>query len=238
MNKIIVKDDFYIVKDTITQNLYSILFYLPSETLIKSLIKTKIILGSSVSSDYKICKFKAHSIKTFVQFQDEQTKLHGSKNMGVQIAAKMVENLANQLHYIITYYNQSFIGYNTENIIVIDDRKFVYLSNEHLLDINDSGLINLTFPFSQNDFKMSPEQVNINVLPSYIHFKTAYYSLASLIVEHLSIEKDIFEEEKEKTMHEKIINLLENLFIKDTKLYGVLKRSLVEEPKERSIIFI
>jgi hypothetical protein len=240
MTTIISKDDFYIIKDQRTTNLYSILFHTPCETIIKSCIKTKIIVGASVSSDYKTLKFKAHSIKTFKQFQEEQRLIHGAPNISVQISAKMIENLASQLNYIITTHNESILGYNTENIIVIDDCKFLYLSHGNLSPINSKGIIRLTFPFSQNDFYMSPEQAKINELPSYIHFKTAYYSLAALIVDKLSIpNEDIFEEEEEnKTFHEKTINQLERLFIKDTKLYGVLKRSLVEEPKERSIIFI
>jgi hypothetical protein len=239
MTTIISKDDFYIIKDQRTPNLYSILFHSPCETIIKSCIKTKIIVGASVSSDYKTLKFKAYTIKTFKQFQEEQRVIHGAPNISLPNAAKMIENLAAQLNYIINIHNESFIGYNTENIIVIDDCKFVYLSHENLSNINSKGIIRLTFPFSQNYFYMSPEQIKIQELPSCIHFKTAYYSLAALIVDKLSIpNEDIFEENENKTFHEKTINQLERLFIKDTKLYGVLKRSLVEEPKERSIIFI
>jgi hypothetical protein len=42
----------------------------------------------------------------------------------------------------------------------------------------------------------------------------------------------------EKTSEEKLKIQMETIFIKNTKLYWLLKRCLVEEPKNRSIIFI
>jgi hypothetical protein len=120
---------------------------------------------------------------------------------------------------------------------VIDQNKFAYLSTEHLSPIEDENIF-LTFPFSLQDFYLSPEQTKITELPSYIHFKTAYYSLACLILNALSSDNNFTEEENDESFHIKITKLLEILPMKDTKLYYLLKRCLEEDPKERNIIFI
>jgi len=226
-----MKDDFHISKDKRIQDLYIIEFHKYSEPIIKSLIKTKIISGATISSNYRTIHFKATSIQTLKQFQEKQQKLR------IHVAAKLLLNLASQLKYLISHHNQSFIGYTPENIIVIDQNKFAYISNEYLSSIEKNKIL-MTFPFSLDDFFISPEQNKLTKLPSTIHYKTAYYSLACLIIYSLSSEDDFLKDDTDKMLQERFMDQLESLPIKETKLYWVLKKCLVEEPIERSLLFI
>jgi len=237
MTTILSHDDFYIVNNKRTPNVYSICLNCPNEPLLKSV--AKIILGASITSDFKRVQFKAFTIKTFEQFKQEQRSQNGSKNLRIHTIAKIFMNLATQLKYVITNHQQSFIGYSPENIFVLDDNKFVYISIQHLSNIRNQE-IELTFPFSQSDFYLSPEQRKITELPSSIHFKTAYFSLACLLLESLlpDTETDYEENKFNKLTPEFWMHKLDNSFIQNTLLHGFLKRCLVEEPKERSFLFI
>ena len=237
MNKIISNDNFNISKDKRTPNLYTIEFNSYSETIIKSLIKTKIIIGASVSSDFRMVRCKALSIQSFKKFQEEQYIKNGVKNLSIPIAATLLSNLSHQMKYLLISHSHCFIGYNPENIIVIDGNKFAYLGSEHISEVEDENIL-LSFPFSLKDFFLSPEQTRITELPSYIHYKTAYYSLACLIIHTLTSDDYFIEEENDESFHERITTQLDMLSIKGTKLYYLLKRCLEEDPKERSILFI
>jgi len=238
MNKIITHSEFDIMNDKRTHNLYTIEFKYNSEPLIKSFIHTKIIKGATVSSNYKIIKFKATSIQTFKQFQEEETIKNGNKNIKINLVVKLLNNLSIQLKYLLEIHKQCFIGFNTENIIVIDQNKFLYCSNEYLSNVIKDNIL-LSFPFSQNDFFMSPEQSIIHELPSYVHYKSSYYSLACLLINCLSPEDIIY---SEYTNNETNIDIfkekLESLSIRESKLYWLLKKCLMKESSERNLLFI
>lgn len=237
MNTIISNDNFQIIKDNKINNLYTMEFHSYSETIIKSLIKTKIIIGATVLSNYKTIRFKAFSVQTLSDYKKEQYMKNGVKNLPININSMILNNLAIQLKYLILEHNNSFVGYNPENIIVIDNIKFAYISTEHLSPIEENKVL-MSFPFSLQDFFLSPEQTKINELPSYIHYKTAYYSLACLIIDNLKTNDNFIEDEKGESFHDKITKQLDVLPMKGTKLYYLLKRCLEEDPKERSILFI
>jgi hypothetical protein len=245
MTTIISNDEFRIIRDKRTQHLYTLEFQTYSEIIIKSLIKTKIVHGATVSSDYRTLKLKAVTIQTFKQFQEEQHKINGSKNLRVHLAAKMLENLATQLKYIITIYRQSFMGYSPDNVIVIDGNKFAYICQQHLSYIQEGNeqkkvpkQILMSFPFSPMDFFVSPEQLIITELPAYIHYKTSYYSLGCLVIYSLSNNDDFLKDENDKTIHERFTEQLDLLSIVESKLYWLLKNCLLEDPLERKILFI
>jgi len=237
MTTIISNDDFQIIKNNKIQNLYTIEFQTYSESIIKSLIKTKIIIGGTVLSNYKTVRFKAFSIQTFKEYKEEQYIKNGVKNIPINIISIILHNLASQLKYLITHTNSCFIGYNPENIIVIDHNKFAYISTEHLSQIEENTVL-MSFPFSLQDFYLSPEQTRVTELPSYIHYKTAYYSLACLVIHTLTSDDYFIEDENAESFHDRITKQLDILPMKGTKLYYLLKKCLEEDPKERSILFI
>ena len=144
-----------------------------------------------------------------------------------------------------------FLGYNPDNLIVVDGNKYIYISNEYLLNINENNeeendkeeeKVTITCPFSQDDFLLSPELYNVKELPANVHYKTIYFSLGSLIIYGLTGNMDFLKDENgdedDKPIYQKLNNTLECLPIRGSKLYWLLKRCLDEEPKRRSIIFI
>jgi hypothetical protein len=175
-------------------------------------------------------------VQSFEEYQKDVEKETGEKKMNYESTLKMTHNLATQLNYLITNNSKTFLGYSPENLIVIDKNKYIYLSNEYLLDIDDEQVI-ITFPFSQNDFLLSPELLNIKEIPSFINYKVTYFSFGYLILYALLGDDNLINN-TDKTIQEKIKLLMETTSIKNTKLYWLLKRCLVEEPKNRSIIFI
>ena len=236
MNIIIKNSSFQIGYDKDNKNTYKIFFSSYNETIIKSITKTKIILGATTTEKYNTLTFKATSVQSFEEYQKDVEKETGEKKMNYESTLKMTHNLATQLNYLITNNSKTFLGYSPENLIVIDKNKYIYVSNEYLLDIDDEQVI-ITFPFSQNDFLLSPELLNIKEIPSFINYKVTYFSFGYLILYAL-LGHDNLINNTDKTMQEKIKLLMETTSIKNTKLYWLLKRCLVEEPKNRSIIFI
>ena len=231
MKLIIERDDFKITKDSTNSNRYSITFAMNSELLIRSISSTKIILGATTSENYDIISFNATSVESFKQY------LNGLKEMRYDSTLKMVSDLSLQLNYLLKTYKQTFLGYNPDNLIVVDGNKYIYISNEYLLNI-DEDEVTITSPFSQEDFFVSPELYNVKELPANVHYKTIYFSLGSIIIYGLTGNMDFLKDEDDKPIYQKLNNTLECLPIRGSKLYWLLKRCLDEEPKRRSIIFI
>jgi hypothetical protein len=227
MSTIISRDDFKVIHNpSKNQYIFKILFNIYSEDLVKSITKSKIILGATTTDKYDTLVLNATSVKSFAAFHKDQTITNGTRRLPIPIISKILYDLSNQLKYLISYKNKTFIGYNTENIVVIDNNKFVYLSNEYLKDIDtNEETIMISSPFTSKDFFLSPELLEVKVIPSYINYKTSYFSLGQLIV-------NLFSEDENEN------EILENIHIKNTKLYFLLERMLEKDPTNRSIIFI
>jgi len=236
---IIKHDDFKITQDERNQYIFNIDFspYTNSQILIQSITKTNILKGTTMTTmtktntntntttnTTKTLQFKATKVSTFTQYKESQLKKKHYTDVLL-----IVHHLVTQLEYLIKNTQHVFIGYNPKNIIVIDDNKFIYLSNEHLLPIENNNMISITCPFSTKDFFFSPELKRIKEIPTKINYKTSYYSLACLIM-------NIFQEENQQDQQDQ--QLLDSLPIKNTKLYWLLQRCLNEDPNKRSILFI
>jgi serine/threonine protein kinase len=222
MEIIVLENDEY----SITQNkrdptIYTFLFPYFSETLIKSIVSTKLITGATVTDDYMSLSFNAKTVKTLKSFL--------KASLPYELVLKIIYQLSTQLKYLIETHNETFMGYNINNVIVIDDATFVYISNEELCKIEE-GQITISYPFSRNDFYMSPDISNIKEIPSKAHYKSVFYSLGCLMVDCLLFK----DEEEERSPHK----ILDKLPIKQTKLYYFLKRCLSEGSNNRYLLFI
>ena len=236
--KIIIKNDhFKISQDEFDKKLFTIFFNSYSEALIKSITKTKIILGATTTEKYNSLSFKATKVQTFGVFQNDLMRETGTKKGQYNSILKMTYNLATQLNYLILNHSKTFLGFSPENVIVIDKNKFVYLSSEYLLDIHDENII-ITFPFSQNDFFVSPELLNIVDIPSFINYKSSYFSFGCLILYGLFGDDEFLKKDDDKTSQENLKIQMDTISIKNTQLYWLLKRCLVEDTKNRVILFI
>jgi len=207
------------------QNKYSILLEKSNESLIKSITKTNIILGSTITNNYTVISFNANNIQTLKEY-------YKIGQVSYNIFMRLIYYLSIQLKYLIEKCNKAFIGYSPEHIIVINNERFMYIDVNQLHNIHNE-CIDVTYPFSQSDFYMSPEHLSIKEIPANIHYKACYYSLACLIIHGYSNQKyDL------NNMNNNINHKLELLPIKETKLYYLLKRCISEDIKNRCILYI
>ena len=251
MTEILVGDNIKITED---QHIYKIEFKYGAYKLIKSLINSYIIQGASTDENYKTLRFKAQTVKTLKQYKkDMWDKNAGDKNAGdkntgdnnkmpIADAAKMVNYLSKQLNYLIDKENSTILGYNIDNIIVINDDKFAFIGNELVVnmerDKEKREMVKISSPFLITDFFVSPEMLEIKEIPSFIHYKTSYFSLALLIIHCLVGENDFYMDYLNNKQPERILESLNNHPIKNTRLFWLLSRCLFEDPTNRSIILI
>jgi hypothetical protein len=248
MTEIYSNDSLKIIQDKNNKTMFKIEFNYPCPALIRSLTKTHIIQSGTVTDDYSTLRFKSLSVKSFHQFIEDQNKSRGSKTLSINLAANMITNLSAQLSHLIKSESKTIIGYAPENIIVINDKTFAFLDSELVADIDPVGkeMATISCPFKVTDFFASPEILKITELPSRIHYKTSYFSLGCLLLYALIEGKEDFydkylKELKHGKIHEYLTGssfALNQLHFKNTKLYWLLSRCLVEEPKKRSILFI
>ena len=240
MNESIIleKDNLKISKDD--DSIFKIEFKSSEYSLINSLIKTHIIKGGSTDEKYKIITFNANTVKTLEDFRNEKNISQGRKKLSIPDVSKMIHTLSIQLNYLLECENRTIIGYNEEDIIVINDKNFVFLSSELVANIDSEGteMAIISCPFSSNEFFFSPEMLKITEIPSKIHYKTAYFSLGVLLVYMLLEDDDFYKDYLNHKRSEKILECLNNHPIKNTRIYWLLSRCLVEESKNRSIILI
>ena len=222
-------EEFTISKSKGDNTLFTIEFQISSESLINSMIKTKLIIASSISDDYKTLSFRSSSVKSFKKF------ISNKENVNYENTLKIIVSLCKQLQYLITIKYECFYEYIIENIIVIDDDKFIYLSNEDLLKLSESNKINFIKPFNREGL-ISPELLKINSIPSELNYKTIYYSLGALVVYFL-FDKNINNKNDLKDNFKDNLNEILKP-IEGTKLFGLLNRCLCEEANSRSIIYI
>jgi hypothetical protein len=225
MTVIISKDNFKIIQ--IEPTIFRIEFATPCPALIHSLVKIKQITGATASDDYKNLKFKAQTVKMLRDYTNKPLSIHNG--------AVLIARLSRQLQYLLEHENHTIIGYNPENIIVINDQIPAFLGSECVIQLVDGRLL-LSYPFSHSDFFVSPELLQITELPSFVHYKTAYFSLACLVIFALMGNDDFYYKYLQKEIC--IIDVLNNHPIKNTKLYWLLSRCLYEEPEKRVILFI
>lgn len=202
-------------------NKYSILLENSNESLIKSITKTKIILGSTIMKNYTVMSFHANNIQTLKEY-------YSSGKVSYNIFMRLIYCLSVQLKYLIEICHKAFIGYSPEHIMVINNDRFIYMNVNQLRNIHHE-CIDITYPFSPNDFYMSPEHRSIEEIPTNIHYKACYYSLACLIIDGYSNHKYDLKDAN---------NILELLPIQETKLYYLLKRCLSEDITNRCILYI
>jgi hypothetical protein len=238
MRKVILKhENFEVISHEKSQ--FTIEFKHRAHKIINSIIKTRIIPGSSTNENYKLIKFKAETVKSLKEFQDNSYAKHGKKGLIVPDIAKMVRSLSSQLCNLIEEQSSTIIGYNPENIIVINDEKFAFLGSEFVAKIDeDTEEAIISCPFNVTEFFVSPELLKIKEIPAYIHYKIAYFSLACLLIFSITCDNEFYTEFLIHKEPQKMLEVLNNHPTKNTRIYWLLSRCLVEEAKNRSIILI
>jgi len=204
-------------------SLYTISLLNRSEDIIKSIIHTNQLLGATATDDYRSIIFKATSVKSFDTYKKTVCKMRYNDVL------QMILGLSEQLDYLINSRKKCFLLYTLENLLVIDDTKFVYISNDHLLNIDPSSeTMILSFPLSKTVGFLSPEILSTNIIPCKIHYKTIYYSLGLLVLYGLTGVNDA--ESLDASIKE--INGL------GSKISGFIKRCLDKDVCSRCLLFI
>lgn len=230
--ELVIKTENYCLYK-VDRSIFTIQLRTPSYSLVNSLVKSRLIMGSSTDEMYRTITFKAETVKTLKQYV-------GKTRLSIPEVANIVRSLVQQLSYLINKESSTIIGYNLEDILIINDETTAFLGSEFVANIDvDTNMAMISCPFSSNECFFSPEMLHIKEIPSFIHYKTSYFSLACVIVYLLLGNDDEFYQEYVTNRQPKIIiDYLRVHPIKETKLYWLILRCLVEEPKNRSILLL
>jgi hypothetical protein len=211
--------------EQINDFIYSIKVHGENYLIEKLYDSLKLTIKNSFCDDGSIF-FSAESVKDLKSYlQENNFKILQNK------CIMLIDDLTKQIIYLRKK-NYGFYGFNIEDILVLDDNKFIICSCQYLLPIIEDNIIfysPITKPYFSN-----PEIININELPSKINYKCSYYSLGLLIIfcflnKYLLKGNEInTEEEIEKHI----------ICLKDTKIYWFLKRCLKTEIKKRELLLI
>lgn len=227
-------------------------------SLINSLVKTNLIKGGIIYGNNESIKIKAISLEPlnlYLKRKIEETKetkiinksiinksiindliindkLFYNKNDKYNIIYKIIKDLVIQMKYLIDEESKLFIGYNKDDIIVINEEIFIYLGSQLLMDLDVNLDMNIYIPYDKSDFYFSPELNNIRFLPTKISYKSSYYSFGYLINILL-----------ECLRNDELINYVENENYKNNedypdKLNNFLNNCLNRNINDRFIIFI
>jgi hypothetical protein len=169
-------NDFELFKNSPTN--FTIKLSKPNEALLMSLYNH--IEGLSISSNYDTCSFNSINVQTFDSFVESQKNLNGTKRLRYEFVETLVSDICKQVSYLIEKHRKCFYAMQTKNIIVIDNgNKFLYVSNNELLDIKDNSVC-IRRPFTKNQCFLSSELVSLSQLPYTINYNTIYCSIGEL----------------------------------------------------------
>jgi serine/threonine protein kinase len=220
------------ITKNVANNIFRIELKRSNPALLCSL--TKFIKGSTCSDDYLLLTFKAYSV--------EMLNKNRLEKPSISMAANMAATLGGQLCDLLSY-SVTFIGFNAENIMVVNGNIFLFLDIGLMREVEDEKMTIFT-PFTSSDFFFSPELKFANKLPLVLHYKTSYFSLGCLLLYVLLCYDDAFYQEylllgfDSEFIGNIFKKYLKNHPIKETKLYWLIERCLVEEPEKRVILFI
>lgn len=202
------------------------LFY----SIVKPLIvNSATIVNSNNDNNGNSLVIKTMSIKTFAQFKKEQKLINRSYKLPYTTILNIIMCLSKQISYLLDSETKCFYNFDTDNILVVDDCKFLYLSTEHLKDVKNNNLY-VYNPIKKNVGYLSPELHNVSSIPIIIHYKTIFYSLGLFIINNLVDEPA--NNDNQEVLMDRIVN------IRGTKLYYFLERCLQAEPSKRFLIYV
>jgi len=207
-----------------------------SLSLFYSISKINIVNSSNIiindNNDYSLI-IKASSIKSFTQFKKEQKIKNSNCELNYIMILMLINSLIKQLHYLLEFESKCFYTFVEDNIIVIDDCKFLYLSNEHLKEVKNNDIY-IYSPITKTTGYLSPELKKASSIPIIINYRTIFYSLGLLVITNLCNEHQEIDENNKNNVQYRVINKI----IQDTKLYYFLDRCLQPNPYKRFLLYV
>ena len=225
------------------------------EPFLKSIVNTKILVGSSIHLSTTSLSFYADSVKTLDTYLKERERKVGAKKISYNSVIHLICCLSKQQQFLESN-NLSFYCLHLNDIVVIDDTIFICINPELIKELSTSAETkNITFykPFYRDGF-CSPELISLNKLPATTSFKTFYYSLGALAVFCLydinicseidySVGTGTGTNNNDDNMidqtyfiHTKIMTILKPILY--TKLYWFLLKCLSVDIHSRTLLFI
>lgn len=195
-----------------------------NQKIYKSLIKTNILNNSFIDElDDCICftAEKVEPLKDFLFKENNNAKLTNIQSI------QLLKTITRQIKYLEGI-NYTFYGFNIDDILVINESKYIIVSSKHILPIQDNKII-FYYPFNIPYFS-SPEIVKLTNLPSKIDYRSCYYSLGALLIFCILNKNLLVCSDKE------LDEFLEPIY--DTNIYWFLKRCLHRDVTKRVLLLV
>jgi len=148
------------------------------------------------------------------------------RHMSYNDCLALLYDIGNQIQSL-EMFNVGIPFLKLKDILVVDAKHFFIVNTVRILPVSNST-ITINTPYKRTPF-FSPELQNLTGIPSTVNWKSAYYSLASLVVYCLTHTHILGNVEAPG-------EILDKLYA--TKLYWALLRCLVTEPKDRYYLII
>lgn len=241
MKPIFVLNNFTIYKDEIKKTLFYIHTnddnnsdYNSHLSQFNSMIKSNLINSGSIiinnNSEQDNTKkiffltLNCFSIIPFYQYKEEK-----KNNISYTDIERIIYCLSIQFQYLLENERKCFYTLDPNNILVVDNSKFIYLSNDHLKEVKNNDIY-IYKPIVKNNLYLSPEIKSIYQIPIITNYKSIFYSLGSFII---SILKN------ENLTNNSRFELLEKIsYLEGNKIYYFLQRCLNEKPERRFLLYI
>jgi hypothetical protein len=195
-------------------------FHEPNEIFCRALAESKLCGGITITQTFTQASFYAKKVCSLRELLSQRRE-----KLQYFECVKLAQCIGQQLFYLEKYAH-TFSWFNQDSIIVVDESFFLCVGLEQLMPVDALGRIWFTTPFSNKQPHIAPEIKRLYILPSYVTYKAAYYSLGSLIT-FLLTDAEYGE------LYKNIIG-----FIADTKLYWFLLRCIDDEPSARLLLFV
>ena len=148
------------------------------------------------------------------------------KHISYTDSLTLLYDIGNQIQSL-EMFNMGIPFLKLSDILVIDNNHYFIINTSRILPINNNQ-ITINQPYKRTPF-FSPELQDLNGIPSKINWKSAYYSLASLIIYCLTNEHILGNKLSSGEILDKIY---------ETKLYWALERCLMDDPQDRYYLII
>jgi len=204
----------------ITGNRCVLSFHEPNEVFCRAFADSKLCGGITITQTFTNASFYAKNVCSLRELLSQRRE-----KLQYFECVKLAQCIGQQLFYLEKYAH-TFSWFNQDSIIVVDESFFLCVGLEQLMPVDALGRIWFTTPFSNKQPHIAPEIKRLYILPSYVTYKAAYYSLGSLIT-FLLTDAEYGE------LYKNIIG-----FIADTKLYWFLLRCIDDEPSARLLLFV
>ena len=180
----------------------------------------KIIEKKKIGDNYHEFTIKANSVMSL----KDLLKKYKNK-LSYEMCMELLYNIGNQIQ-TLERFHLGIPYVDLEDVVVVDENKFLFLNDQKLLDIK-KGQLEIAEPLKKSSY-FSPELSKISKIPTTISYKSSFYSLARLTGFCFTGEKVGIEDDHKE--------IFKNIYT--TKLYWALLRMLENNPNNRFYLII